>query len=68
MNIKKIFQIDQQTKSQILSIIITAVLSAGLAFLQSLLSHVALPNLPEPSVESAGVIGASLRTLHIACK
>ena len=55
-------------KSRIFEIIITALLSAAIAFLQSLITQHGNYNNPEINPEVAGGIGASLRTLFILTK
>jgi len=55
-------------KSRIFEIIITALLSAALAFIQSLITQQGGFNNPEINPEVAGGIGAGLRTLFIFTK
>ena len=52
----------ESIKSKIISILITAVLSAAIAILQSLLTHYLNSDLPVANPEVAGGIGATLRT------
>jgi hypothetical protein len=53
---------DENLKSKIISILITAILSAIIAMLQTYLTHYLNSNAPTPNPEVAGGIGAILRT------
>jgi hypothetical protein len=67
MNYKKIFYLDEQAKAKIFEIVLTALLSAGIAFFTNILSHIGAPSLPTTNIETAGVIGGLIRTLKHTC-
>lgn len=52
----------ENLKTKIFSIIVTAAISAAIALLQALLSHYLNSNVPTANPEVAGGIGAALRT------
>lgn len=51
-------------KRKILEILLTALISAGIAFLQNLLSQVGSEPLFQTNPQSAGIIGASISALR----
>jgi hypothetical protein len=51
-------------KSKIFDIIITALVGAGIAFLQGLLSELLHLNTPNASPELAGLIGGAIKTFR----
>jgi hypothetical protein len=53
---------EENLKTKIISIIITAAISVAIAMLQALLSHYLNSNAIVPDPEVAGGIGAALRT------
>ena len=57
-----------QIKPKLFEIFITAFISAGLAFLQSLLSQHGAFDQPTANPEIAGGIGAGIRTFWISIK
>ena len=52
-------------KQKILDIIITALISAGIAFLQSLATSHFMPVTTEQTVATASIIGASIRAIKV---
>jgi hypothetical protein len=67
MNYKKIFFLDEEGLAKIVSILLTALLSAGIAFLANILSHVVAPALPATNIENAGLIGGIIKTIKNSC-
>jgi hypothetical protein len=59
--------IDDQGKQKIFEILITAILSAGIAFLTNILAHITATNLPQANVEKAGIIGGIIKTMRSGC-
>jgi phosphate/sulfate permease len=55
----------QFNKQRIFEIFITALLSAGIAFLQSLATSHFIPVSTEQTVTVAGVVGAGIRALKV---
>jgi hypothetical protein len=67
MENKKIFNFSEQGKQKIFEIILTALLSAGIAFLTNILSQISAPTLPQTNIETAGLIGGIIRTIRNSC-
>ena len=57
-----------QIKPKLFEILITALLSAALAFIQSLIANHSISDVPTANPEIAGGIGAGIRTFWISIK